>query len=323
MNFHQDAFKFLQKLETLLVENKVIIESHWDIDHLCYRVGSLEKYEVLKKEFTSFSTLLIESPVNGRMISTFKLHQPVRYKNWRIDVVELPAPKAGKTTIEGFEHVEVVSDLSFDELQKKYSHIKLDKGGLAKKWNQELELCFGDINLKFHPLSLESVINLESNKKIWTALEKSNVLNILKDYSPLIAGTFPLGMQIDNSDLDILIRLKNKEEFRNLVTKTWGNERGFKIKEAEVDGLEAVIVKFMVEGVSFEIFAQDLEPVKQKAYKHFLIEERLIKFHGASFLKNVIDLKNRGMKTEPAIAMILNLKGDPSAALLDLQKKPI
>ena len=323
MTFHKDASTFLQKLEQILIDNKVVIESHWDIDHLCYRVGSLEKYEALKKEFTSFSTLLIESSVNGRMISTFKLQQPVRYKNWRIDVVELPAPKAGKVTIEGFEHVEVVSDLSFEELRERFSHVKLDEGGLSKKINQELELCFGDINLKFHPLSLESLINIEGNRKIWSAIEKSDVLSVLKEYSPLIAGTFPLNMQIDNSDLDFLIRLKNKDELKALSTKTWGGLRGFKIKESEVDGLETVIVKFSIDGVQFEIFAQDLEPVKQKAYKHFLVEERLVKIKGPQFLRQVVDLKNRGMKTEPAIATILNLKGDPYVALLDLQKKSI
>ena len=98
---------------------------------------------------------------------------------------------------------------------------------------------------------------------------------------------------------------------------------GFKITETIVDGLETVIIHFIVDSIPFEIFAQNLEPVRQKAYLHFLVEERLLKEVGKDFISLVQRLRKQGMKTEPAFARALNLPGDPYTALLELQSKPI
>ena len=134
---------------------------HWDIDHLCYRVESLERYLILKREISNFSTMLTETLVNGRPIAVFKLDHAIEFGEYRIDVVELPAPKFGKIVTEGFEHIEVVCDVPLTELAEQYAHLNLDTGGMKKDFNQELEICIGERNLKFHLLSLESVVRLE------------------------------------------------------------------------------------------------------------------------------------------------------------------
>ncbi len=323
MNFQSEAHIFLEKLNLKLNEFNVFLEPHWSIDHLCYRTSTLDRYNELKKEFLTFSKLLIESDVNGRPISTFKLDKPVYFENSSISVVELPAPKVGKVTPEGFEHIEVVCDISFEDLESRYKNLKIDKSGLKKDLNQEFELCFGEVNLKFHQLSLESVINLEGNSKIWSAIKKSEVLSILKEFKPLIAGTFPLGLQTEDSDLDILIKLADKTKLIDLAKKTWGSQNGFTVEEKTVDKLETVIIRFNYDEVPFEIFAQDKEPIRQKAYLHFLVEERLLKEVGKDFRNLVLRLRKQGLKTEPAFAQALNLTGDPFEELLELQKKPI
>ena len=206
-----------------------------------------------------------------------RLHQPVRFQSWIIDTVELPAPKKGKTTIEGFEHVEVVSDLTFTEIEQRFAHVKLDRGGLNKTFNQELELCLGEINLKFHPLSLESVINLEKNEKVHSALGKSSVLKNLRKYNPLIAGTFPLDLATSGSDLDILVEVQDHEAFAKESKSYFEQLQDFDVQTKLVDGVNTTIVRFKVDDVPFEIFGQKVSPVKQKAYRHFLVEERLRK----------------------------------------------
>lgn len=161
--FYQQADEFLNQIFRDLAEAKVQVKDEWQIDHVCYRVETPEHYQVLRGEFLTFSDLLIESEVGGRLISTFKLRKPLVFRNWSIGLVELPAPKRGKKTITGFEHLEVVCDLSFDELRALYSHLPLDTKGLEKEINPELEIVLGDRNIKFHHQSLEEVINLEKN----------------------------------------------------------------------------------------------------------------------------------------------------------------
>lgn len=161
IDFESQAQEFLKLLFEDLKKNHIEVLPQWVIDHLCYRAASENEYLILKDEFLNFSDLLIESPVNGRLISTFKLHKPISFQNWSIEVVELPSPKKGKSTQTGFEHIEVVCDVAFSELIEKYSYLKLDLGGLSKPLNQELEICLGARNIKFHHMTLSEVIQIE------------------------------------------------------------------------------------------------------------------------------------------------------------------
>lgn len=155
------AYKFLDKLFLLLEENKIDISS-WEIDHLCYRTSSLENYHEIKNIFSKLGKLLIESDVNGRDIATYKLFEPVIFRNYIIPLVEVPAPKAGRKTAEGWEHIEVVIDINFDDLINKYDYLKFDTKALSKELNPELVFKFNDCSIKFHHQSLEEVIRIES-----------------------------------------------------------------------------------------------------------------------------------------------------------------
>lgn len=321
IDFHDQAQIFLADLFKDMAYADVKLESHWDIDHLCYRSDSTDHYKRLKNEFISFASLLIESEVNGRLISTYKLNKAVKFHSWRIDLVELPAPKLGKVTKAGFEHIEIVCDVPFVELIEKYSHLQLDQKGMSKDYNQELEICLGERNLKFHHSSLASVINLEMNTAVYSAIAKSKILHHFKEYNPLIAGTFPLAINVEGSDVDVLLEVLDFEVLSESLKAHYGHCAGFEITFAEVDSLQTLICHFTFDQVPFEVFAQYKSPVRQTAYRHFLIEERLLKLHGELFREQVLKTRMNGLKTEPAFAEVLKLKGDPYQALLDLQKK--
>lgn len=321
-DFYLQGQHFLESLFQEIKEAGIELESHWDIDHVCYRSDSQENYQELKCSFEAFGRLLVESVVNGRLISTFKLFRPLECNGWRIDLVELPAPKTGKTTQAGFEHIEIVCDLPLSEIAQKYSHLKLDEKGLSKDYNQELEICLGERNLKFHHSSLASVINLELKTKVWQAIGESKILKLLKDLNPLIAGTFPLGVDIATSDVDILVETKNLTDLEGLLKQNYGSCEAFALSRIDMDHLPTLICNFTFNGIPFEVFAQDRPAVKQTAYRHFLIEERLLKFGGDAFYQKVLQARAFGLKTELAFGEVLNLELDPYVTLLNLQKLP-
>lgn len=157
---HEKALIFLEKIFSILKANQIEIGS-WEIDHLCYRTSSMDNYAELKKLWSGNGELLIESEVNGRDIATYKLHEPVVFRDYIIPLVEVPAPKKGKLTPEGFEHIEVVIDVEFDEIMKRFSHMSFDTKALAKELNPELVIKFDDCSIKFHHMSLEKVIEIE------------------------------------------------------------------------------------------------------------------------------------------------------------------
>lgn len=165
MNFeqtiHSQALQFLEKIYSKIQTNHIELLPHWIIDHLCYRVETIEEYQDYKNLFLQIAKCLVESEVNGRMIATFKLNRPIRFKSYVIDVIEVPAPKKGKLVNTGFEHIEVVCDISFEEIMKQYPSLIFDTSGMTKTYNKELEVNLDGHSLKFHHQSLEDVIREE------------------------------------------------------------------------------------------------------------------------------------------------------------------
>lgn len=132
--------------------------SRCTLDHLCYRVETYERYSLLKTQLLEAGTLLTESEIGGRPIASFKLSQPIVFKNRAIDVIELPAPKKGSFYLEGYEHVEFVIDVDFETFIKKYPQVEFDKRAIKKPVNPEIIIKYGELSVKFHHQTLEYVI---------------------------------------------------------------------------------------------------------------------------------------------------------------------
>ncbi|MGZ3782404.1 MAG: VOC family protein [Pseudobdellovibrionaceae bacterium] len=98
--FYFQANVFLDDLFDRLEKLKINFPHHWDIDHICYRVDSLEQYQECRDTFQQWGNLLIESEVGRRPIATYKLFEPLYIKGRTIGLVELPAPKFGKLVSE-------------------------------------------------------------------------------------------------------------------------------------------------------------------------------------------------------------------------------
>ncbi|MEM9259075.1 MAG: VOC family protein [Bacteroidota bacterium] len=139
---------------------------HLFLDHLCYRVESVSRYENLRDELLKDGNeLLVESPINGRRISTFRLRAPFQFGERSIDLLELPEPKVGSPYSEGYEHVEFVTDRSLDAfatwLLKEIGvpTEQLDLSGINKEHNPDLRLRFtSGSSVKFHEQALDQVI---------------------------------------------------------------------------------------------------------------------------------------------------------------------
>lgn len=131
-------------------------------DHICYRVETIEKYEEIKGELSSFSKLIGETLVSKRLISIFKLDEPIVYKNYTITCIELPAPKENSFYSEGWEHAEFVIE-NLNEFIIKHDHLGFNKKAMGRDINPELGLKINEsFQVKFHPLHIEEVIAIES-----------------------------------------------------------------------------------------------------------------------------------------------------------------
>jgi len=148
---------FLHQIFQHLSEDQINV-SHYELDHLCYRVETIERYKELKEACSTIGSLLTETLINGRPISTFKLHEPIHYQGRAIELLELPSPKPGSPYAEGFEHVEFVIDEDLDSFVARYPQLSFDTRGMKKAVNPDVRLAYGPLSVKFHRHNLEYVI---------------------------------------------------------------------------------------------------------------------------------------------------------------------
>jgi predicted metalloenzyme YecM len=152
-----DPTTFLLNVMAHLSADQMNVQS-FELDHICYRVETEERYLALKEALKKEGMLLAESQIGGRPISTFILHEPIRFRERAIPCLELPAPKPGKAYAEGYEHVEFVIDEPFAAFMARYPHVTFDTKGMQKAVNADIRIQYPDGSVKFHHHSLEYVI---------------------------------------------------------------------------------------------------------------------------------------------------------------------
>ncbi|MDX2287648.1 MAG: DUF4269 domain-containing protein [Hyphomicrobiaceae bacterium] len=149
------------------------------------------------------------------------------------------------------------------------------------------------------------------------AVKASGVLEALADYDPHVAGTPPLGIAIDTSDIDILCTFKDAPPFETAVQARFAHHEAFAMRRWTT-GRRAVVANFRFCGWDFEVYAEPIPVAQQYGWRHFVVEQRLLRLGGEPIRSKVLELKTAGMKTEPAFARALGLTGSGYDELLEL-----
>ncbi len=132
-----------------------------------------------------------------------------------------------------------------------------------------------------------------------------------------MAGTFPLGLAVSGSDIDVLCHAPDAEVFAEALWETCRDFEHFAMWQWQKAD-RPVIAAFSVAGVPFEVFGQALPVEEQHGWRHFAVEARLLRLGGAGLREAVMAARRAGAKTEPAFAEVLRLEGDPYEAMLAL-----
>ncbi|MBP1903737.1 hypothetical protein J2Z32_000349 [Paenibacillus turicensis] len=146
-------------------------------------------------------------------------------------------------------------------------------------------------------------------------IQQLNIIQDFASYTPLLCGTIPLAIDVEGSDLDIIMEVHNFEHYKDEVQSRYGKLNGFTLNELIVQEIPTVLCNFTFENMDFELFSQPIPVVKQNAYRHMIIEHHLL-MTLPHIRDEIIHLKKQGLKTEPAFAKVLGLTGDPYEELL-------
>lgn len=147
-------------------------------DHIAVRCNHIKTAERWRQGFAQCSTLLSEKVFNGRPIYLFQLNTPLTLAGLQVDCIELPYPKANRHYAqESWEHIEFVVPAEEGQFHQVALSLISDEGltrqGIkitcanAKKVagqlpNPTVEITDGIVTIKFHPYSIQQVIQSES-----------------------------------------------------------------------------------------------------------------------------------------------------------------
>ncbi|MGS2763637.1 DUF4269 domain-containing protein [Sinomicrobium sp. M5D2P9] len=161
----------------------------------------------------------------------------------------------------------------------------------------------------------------EAQKRAYKILTAHKIPELLEHYTPLLAGTMPIDIAVEQSDLDILCFWEDRKAFTDCLEKQFGRYPEFRVRNTIKAGKDTVIANFTADGFPVEIFGQNTPVTKQEAYIHMIAEDALLREKGEEFREHIRRLKSEGIKTEPAFGILLEMTGDPYRALLDYGRK--
>ena len=157
-------------------------------------------------------------------------------------------------------------------------------------------------------------------KEAYIELKELQIFEKLKAYNPILSGTIPLGIDLPNSDLDIVCECENNDEFSDVLYRLFVDKNRFEIKTKVHQGIKSTVAKFETVRFIVEIFGQNIPSDKQNAYRHMLIEYKILQEKGPEFKSEIIKLKHQGLSTEAAFTQMLGIEGNPYDELLKLEE---
>jgi hypothetical protein len=153
------------------------------------------------------------------------------------------------------------------------------------------------------------------------AIGTSNILEHLKAYDPTVVSTIFVGFDIDASDIDIICTyhhdaFNDATQLAALLQSAYGAYGQFSCKIMK----DHLLCQFYHQDFLFEIYGSALPVSEQNGFRHFQVMKRLSKLgDGETFQERMRENKRAGLNTEPSIASLFGLDGDPYEAVLLLE----
>ena len=156
-------------------------------------------------------------------------------------------------------------------------------------------------------------------RRVYHLLVETCPIARLLPYDLALVSTVCVGWDLPDSDLDIILYANQPDLFTDRLNEAFVHYGNFSISRWDNQPWP-VICCFSLEGEKIELFACPTPLEQQAAWRHLTQMHRLANLLGEVFSQRVKELKRAGSKTEPAIAKLLGLAGEPFQAVLDLEK---
>lgn len=154
-------------------------------------------------------------------------------------------------------------------------------------------------------------------RSVRDVLADSGIFQKVEKYTPILCGSYPLDIALTGSDVDISCYTHDLESYIYFVLENFREQENFYLKIKEIRNQPSVVVRFLHKNQMIELFAQEVPVCKQHGFLHMVTEWHILEERGQAFREQLMALREAGLKTEPAFAHLLRLRGDPYMSLLE------
>jgi hypothetical protein len=170
------------------------------------------------------------------------------------------------------------------------------------------------VSIPLHPLDRESLsILAQGNTRQRAAFDcivRHDFFGLLSQFRGVLASTIALGIHTPTSDLDFLCEVQDLDRFADTIQHHFGHLRDFSLVTMPVPS-ESRGCSFWCDDFEIEVFGSTVRLEAQFGFRHYTVMARLIKLGGDAFCDKLRAAKLAGLKSEPAVAAILSLPGNP------------
>ena len=155
--------------------------------------------------------------------------------------------------------------------------------------------------------------------KLYTLLQAHDVFEKLVSFDPQWVGSAALDVHIEGSDLDICCDAgTDLNGFEAALKSAFGKYPGFKSKQEIFGGEPSCVCWFKMDDIPVNIWGRAHPVERHEFYRYYKVQQSFLRLGGEALQGAIRDAKEDGLKTEAAFGVVLDLKGDPETALLDL-----
>ena len=152
----------------------------------------------------------------------------------------------------------------------------------------------------------------------YLALIELDVMSVLAEHDPMLAGELPLGIAVEGKELDIICGVADLGEFVLQVEANYGDQDEFEVQRVDRHGVPSVECRFRFRSFAVEIVGQEKPVEEQNAYRQMIAEAALLRAGGQDALDAIQGLRSEGTATLPAFGEYFCLEGEPAEALVAL-----
>ena len=145
-----------------------------------------------------------------------------------------------------------------------------------------------------------------------------DLFSVLADDDPLLTGTLPLGLDLPDTDLDVICQVEDFAEFSVVMRAVYGEYDEFEYAESLHGGIPSAACSFRYNKFRVKIVGQPIPTREQDAYRRTTAAARLLRMAGETALEEVRRLRATGMQTNLAVSAYFRLEGEPERALAEL-----